>query len=297
MVVYRHEARISERLNPRLFTLLQTEMLRTQLPLLPNGINAGRLNKVLDVGCGLHQWGKDLYHMLVKQVGQELVESVAIDGLDRNSALLSQAQSELRMCRNNVHLYSADMFYLPEMLYQRYDLVQVRFLSPYVTPTAWPELLKQLRRAVKPGGWLVWIEPDLPMPLQDVPVWNQWLSWIGQAIETLGGSPGISAQMDTLFHNAGHWECIERSVTNIPLGFPSRIQGRVPAEVMSVLKERLIDLHSLLQATGVAPSKQANKTFTDMLDTFAWRRLQSTWTWHTIYGTKSLPFQARLVDA
>jgi hypothetical protein len=57
MIIHRHEARISNILNPRLFTLLQTEMLRSHLPLLPDGINASRLNKILDVGCGLHQWG------------------------------------------------------------------------------------------------------------------------------------------------------------------------------------------------------------------------------------------------
>src|SRR5581483_2102271 len=107
-------------------------------------VSLARLGTVLDVGCGLHQWGKDLFSAITEQAGKDLAKEVRIDGIERDEAVVAQANGQIRAGRGNIQVYQADMYYLPEMLHQRYDLVQARFLSPYVSPSDWPILLDQL---------------------------------------------------------------------------------------------------------------------------------------------------------
>jgi ubiquinone/menaquinone biosynthesis C-methylase UbiE len=274
-------------LNPFIFPILQSELLRPWLPLVPQGISLSHLGAVLDVGCGLHQWGKDLFHAM-KQADKESVNEVRIDGIEWHHAVLSHAQNHLpaSASRGQIQVHLADMYHLPETFYQRYDLVQVRFLAPYVSPSNWPTLLDRLVRAIRPGGYMVWIEPELPTPVPEVPAWNQWLSWTEQAVEDLGGSPGICSQMGALFNSVGPWEHVESNVTNIPLGFPPLVQGRVNEEQVATLRQLLEALSPMLRITEVASFEQVNSTLWHVLDAFAKRQIQSTWTWHTIYGKK-----------
>ncbi len=272
--------------NPRLFVDLQIELLRRWLPLAPQGVKLAHLNAVLDVGCGLHQWGKDVFRAMMEQAGRDLIEGVRIDGIEHDEVVVTQANSGIRAGRGNVQVFLADMYDLPEILHQSYDLVHARFLSPYVPPSNWPTVLDQLVQAARPGGWVVWIEPELPAPMPAVPAWDQWLSWSEQAVQRLGGSPTISQQMEDVFRCAGTWEHIESNVTTIRLGFSSRVQGRIGDEQMRKLHRQLSALHPLLLAAKVASVQQLDETLSQVLEAFAWRQLQSTWTWHTVYGRK-----------
>src|ERR1700681_3081274 len=53
-------------------------LLRTHLPLVPDWISLAQLTEVLDVGCGLQNWGRDLYHLMIEQAGEALVTDVCI---------------------------------------------------------------------------------------------------------------------------------------------------------------------------------------------------------------------------
>ena len=83
---------------PRAFDALQ-DFVQRSLPLLPVHIPLASLTQVLDVGCGRHLWGRDLFRTMVEQAGPELVADVRIEGIERCPTIVQAARQGLRMGR------------------------------------------------------------------------------------------------------------------------------------------------------------------------------------------------------
>jgi ubiquinone/menaquinone biosynthesis C-methylase UbiE len=272
--------------DPLLFDSLHL-LLRKHLPLVPPEVSPAHLNTVLDSGAGFHQWGRDLFQTMLKQASPELIRCMMIDGIDHDSHMIQLAKSQLRAGRGHVRLHQEDMLHLPAAFTRRYTLVHARFLAPYVTVSAWPALLNELVRVCQPGGWVVWIEPEMPTNTPQAPAWNQCLFWIKQAIDGMHGSHGITASMEGLLRRAETWSQVTTQVHTIPLSTFSRLQGRMTTKQMAPLHRPLLALHAFLQTTQVASEQQLTACMDELLEEILMRKVESQWTWHTVSGRKA----------
>jgi len=273
------------RLDLQLFEALHLH-LHTYLPLIPPGISLAWLTSVLDVGCGLHLWGRDLFRVMLEQGGHDLVADVRIEGIDNHPDMVRVANQQMRSGRGRVAALPGDMFHMPADFSGRYDLVHARFLSPFVAPHAWPALLEELVRVCKPGGWVVWCEPALPTKGEQTSAWNQWLDWIEQAIAQMGGSPQIAMSMQDLFRQIDSLQEIEIQKTAIPLQKTAVRQGFLTAEQVHTLHGRLLAFHSYLQAAGVASPRLLARGLQQVEEEFNMRTIASRWEWYTLSGRK-----------
>jgi SAM-dependent methyltransferase len=255
----------------------------SSLPLIPPGIALARLTSILDIGCGLHLWGRDLFRAMVEQGGHDLVTDVHIEGIGHHREMVRQANRQMRAGRGRVTALVGDMFHLPADFSDRYDLVHVRFLAPYVAPLVWSALFEEVVRVCKPGGWVVWSEPALPTKGERTPGWNQWLDWIEQAIRNTGGSPHISASMEEVFRQVGSWHGMEVQKTSILL-HSAMGQGYLTIDQTQILHRWLQALHSLLLAARVASPRLLAQGHHQVEEELVSRAVSSHWDWYTLSG-------------
>ncbi|MBO0783075.1 MAG: class I SAM-dependent methyltransferase, partial [Ktedonobacteraceae bacterium] len=193
--------------------------------------------------------------------------------------------------RGNVVALLQDIYHLPAHLYQRYDLVHARLLAPSVPPRRWPRLLHEMVWACKPGGWVVWSEPELPVCLPvclpKTPAWNQWLTWCEQSLLVLGGSPAIAPQMETLFRQAGRWRYVLHSQCFVPLSLAAYTPTPLRTDQLARLRGLFRALCPTLLAAEVATPKALDAGIEQVLEELRTRHVQSQWRWHTISGRKA----------
>ena len=272
-------------LDPLLLDALHV-LLRTHLPLIPDWISLAQLTNVLDVGCGLQNWGRDLYHVMIEQAGEALVTDVRILGIEQDEVLVRLANSQTRSSRGNVIAQQADVYQLPASLTGRFDLVHVRFLSPWVTPADWPALLEAMSRVCKPGGWVLWTEPTLPTMREQTPAWNQWLIWLEQVLVFSGGGIIPGEQMERVLAQAGPWRRVEQQTRHLPLSTYSRLHCMLTNDEVQRLGEWLHLLLPCLHAANVATPAMLTTGVEQVVQELRMRQVDSLWAWHTISGQR-----------
>jgi SAM-dependent methyltransferase len=272
-------------LDPLLLDALHV-LLRTHLPLVPDWISLAQLTEVLDVGCGLQNWGRDLYHLMIEQAGEALVTDVHIVGIEQDEVLMRRALLQTRSSRGNVMTQQADVYQLPASFTERFDLVHVRFLSPWVTPADWPALLEVVSRVCKPGGWVLWTEPTLPTIRAQTPAWNQWLIWLEQVLVFSGGGIIHQEQMERAFAQAGPWLRVEQHTRHLPLSTFSRLPSMLTDDEVQRLREWLRLLLPCLHAANIATPAMLTKGLEQVVNELRTRQVESLWAWHVISRQK-----------
>lgn len=268
----------------RLVAAMQ-EYVQRSLPLLPADISLASLQQVLDVGCGRHLWGRDLFRTMLEQAGPELVADVRIEGIDSCPQMVQMARQSLRTTREQVSVSQGDLFHLPATSSECYQLVQMRFLCFSIPPSAWPLALAQLYRVCAPGGTVVWLEPALPTTEKTTPGWEQLMHWISRAVSIHGGTAGLETTMDWLFQQVGPWSRIRRTRIELPLLTMTPIQGVLPLESRQVFKGWLEDVRLWLVSSGI-PAPLVEQGIQAVLEELTQRRIQSIWPWTILVGTK-----------
>jgi Methyltransferase domain len=271
-------------IDPRLFDALQV-VLQKHLPVIPPGIPLAKLTTVLDAGCGLHQWGKALFRVMIEQAGPDLVSDVLIEGVELRPDIAQTANAQIRTGRGQVFVSQGDVFHFPANRTERYDLVHARFLAPYISPHDWPALLAGLVHMCKSGGWVVWIEPAFPTKGERTPGWNNLLDSIERVVAQLGGSPQIVGSMETLFHQSGSWKVIKTSNVSIPFSTISSASGSLLIEQYRTLRSQFLALRPVMIAGGIS-TDTFEHIFQEVLNEFNTRTVASQWMWKAIYGQK-----------
>ncbi|WP_052889527.1 class I SAM-dependent methyltransferase [Thermogemmatispora carboxidivorans] len=156
--------------------------------------------RVLVVGCGSGSWALEL---------ASLYRGVEVLGIDSHPELIKRAQA-WAWARNLQHVSfqvvtDVESLALPTA---SFDLIYGRLLSPCLPPKAWPRLLAECCRLLKPGGKLSLIESEGPLTTS-LAVEHGWclvskaLQRAGRSFSVDGRHLGITVVLPRLLRQAG----------------------------------------------------------------------------------------------
>jgi|SRR5579883_451797 ubiquinone/menaquinone biosynthesis C-methylase UbiE len=110
------------------------------------------INTVLDIACGPGGWVIDVATQY---------PHVDITGIDISNIMIQYANSFAQL-RNlsNAHFRVMNALQPLEFADESFDLVNARFLLGFMSPPAWPKLVQESKRILRPGGTLRLVESE-----------------------------------------------------------------------------------------------------------------------------------------
>lgn len=160
--------------------LLDQDRMVTQMMggLFPERSDLDGIKRILDLGCGPGGWTQEVAFAYPE------IEIVGID-ISQTIIAYAQAQAEVQGLRN-AHFQVMDATQPLTFENQSFDLVNARFISGFMLPTTWPQLLNECRRVLRPGG--IMRLTDSESPIANTPAFVQLYTWINQAFMLAGRS-------------------------------------------------------------------------------------------------------------
>jgi len=168
--------------------------------LFPQDIDTSAIQNVLDLACGPGGW--------VQDVAFEH-QDMAVIGVDSRQAMLVYARSLARVQGlDNASFEFMDILRPLDFVENSFDFIQGRFLCSALPAAAWPGLLHECVRMLRPGGIIRLIEaewPDTNSPaVQRLgAIVAQALRQVGRNCSPDGQTPGATAMLVPFLRDAG----------------------------------------------------------------------------------------------
>ncbi|KAF3921355.1 hypothetical protein ABW20_dc0103711 [Dactylellina cionopaga] len=126
--------------------------------LLPPAIpDHGNLTAVADIATGTGIW--------LTQLSHDLPKTVTLHGYDITDRLFPDPSA----LPSNVSFSLLNILEpVPESLYEKYDVVDIRGLCLVLKADEWDGVVKNVAKMIKPGGYLVWVDTD-PSSAKSIP--------------------------------------------------------------------------------------------------------------------------------
>lgn len=130
--------------------LAKQDRLLTQVSFFPEPIEIDPLHTVLDIACGSGGWALELAHRYPQ---------MKVVGIDTSERMIDfdQVQAEVKGLKN-VTFQIMDALKPLDFPDQSFDAINARLLFGFMKRDAWPALLQECSRIVRPGGYLVLTE-------------------------------------------------------------------------------------------------------------------------------------------
>jgi ubiquinone/menaquinone biosynthesis C-methylase UbiE len=168
--------------------------------MLPRFVVPTRGTHVLDIGWGM---GESVYELALKYPASHII------GIDRDESTVTYAQSLVSGLSNvSVYMQKIPQFDDTLLTPASCDLIYLHFLAGEITLQQFPQLFLSLSRFLRPGGFLVWTEAELPITTSLA--FQRLCSLLLQAlrvrkyIQSQGNSVGLTALMGNLLSEAGY---------------------------------------------------------------------------------------------
>ena len=109
-------------------------------------VDVDRVDDVLDVGCGPGGWALQVAHTH---------RDINVVGIDISQKMITYASTQAQVqCLDNAHFYVMDATQPLHFPSRRFDLINMRLGSTFMTPSVWPSFLQECRRLLRTGGIL-----------------------------------------------------------------------------------------------------------------------------------------------
>ncbi|CAI6337058.1 unnamed protein product [Periconia digitata] len=172
--------------------------------------------RVLDCGYGQGHW--------VVQFAEEYDESEVL-GIDIFTPNLPEQPENLELSGYNLNdrLNDAGLFER-----NAYDLIHSRFVGPGIKSNRWESYIQDMRRLLKPGGWVQMMEyyPNIQSDsglLSDQSALTRWWTTYANAMERSNRDPRIGQRLQPLLTGAG-LRNVHGARISLPIGaWPSGI--------------------------------------------------------------------------
>ncbi|KAG0353330.1 hypothetical protein BG005_007368 [Podila minutissima] len=128
------------------------------------------IDRILDSGCGLGEWTMEM---------AKEYPNASVYGVDINPGLFPSAQTPVP---SNCHFTQSNILGRMSFPDHYFDFVYQRFLYLGLTVDDWPVALKELRRVMKPGGWIELFEPCMRVHRAG-PRTREVMRWISRLLQ------------------------------------------------------------------------------------------------------------------
>lgn len=167
--------------------------------LFPPDIDLSNIHSVLDVGCGPGGWVLDVAHAYPK---------IKVTGIDISKLMAEYARAQARVqWLDNATFIAMDALKPLEFPGNSFDLVNARFISSFTPKTAWPGVVQEFLRVLRPGGVIRLTEPEFPIsnsPAVEnlVAMFARAMQKAGQSFSPDGRLMGITPMLSHFLRNA-----------------------------------------------------------------------------------------------
>jgi ubiquinone/menaquinone biosynthesis C-methylase UbiE len=170
--------------------------------LFPHGLDVSAVQDVLDLACGPGEW--------VLAVA-EAYPTMRVTGIDQNAIMIQFARS-LSQAVPTVRFAVMDALEPLAFSDATFDLIHARFIAGFLPTKAWPKLLAECLRVLRPGGILLLVEGEMalttsPAVEQLSGLFTRALRAVGQSFSPDGRHLGITAMLRRLLTKTGFLSC------------------------------------------------------------------------------------------
>ena len=123
--------------------------------LFPEQFDISNTHDILDIACGPGGWVLDVAHTYPK---------IQVTGIDISKLIIEYARAQAKVqWLNNAHFQMMDALKPLEFPDNSFDFVNARFLFGFMSKEAWPQLMRECLRILRPGGTLRLTECESPL--------------------------------------------------------------------------------------------------------------------------------------
>src|SRR5579863_2078543 len=169
--------------------------------LFPDRLDLSKIHDALDIACGPGGW--------VQEAAQAHPE-IEVMGIDISQRMIEYAQAHARVRKlNNAHFHVMDALRPLDFPDETFDLVNARAIFAFMPKEAWPRLLQECLRILKPGGVMRLTEVE--WGFANTPAFESYCSLSHQAFKLAGRSfspnglhGGITPMLGRFLRDAGY---------------------------------------------------------------------------------------------
>ncbi|WP_376795806.1 class I SAM-dependent methyltransferase [Thermogemmatispora sp.] len=261
--------------------LMQQDRLLTEAMggLLPEeGIGLPEAGRVLDLACGPGGWALELAYRFPR---------TEVVGIDLSAQVIEHARTQARSRGlENVRFLVGNVMEPLDFPDASFDLINGRLLFGFMLPAAWPRLLAECYRLLKPGGLIRLTETE--PPLTTSPAFERFsalgteaLKRAGQSFSVDGRHVGITPVLPRLVRQAGFQQVRLRATA---LEWSMGTEGHYP-----VFKDYLIGLELVqpfLVKVGMATREELEHLYQLAVAQMQQEDFCAVWTLLTVWGRK-----------
>lgn len=185
--------------------LLQQDQLMTEHlgGLFPERSDMTGIERILDLACGPGGWALQCAHTYPE---------ITVVGIDKSHRVIAYAQTQAFVHgTTNTHFQLMDILTPLDFPDGSFDLINARLILGFMTPTAWPKLLQECRRLLRPGGILRLTEAEYGLAngrtFERVSaLFTTALYKAGQSFSPDGRHIGITPMLGRLLRQGGYQE-------------------------------------------------------------------------------------------
>lgn len=178
--------------------MMQDRLLTREMGgLLPQDVDPSTIHKVLDVACGPGEWVLDL---------ASAYQHMEVVGVDLSEKMVNYANSRKWP---NATFRIMDIRQPLDFPDNTFDFVNARLLLTFMPKEAWPQLLKECIRIIRPGGLVRLTESESAISnspafekIQAMTAHSLYLT--GRTFSPIGSQIGITPMLGSFLRNAGY---------------------------------------------------------------------------------------------
>lgn len=175
-------------------------MTREMGGLFPEREDLAGISRILDVACGPGGWTQEVAFAHPE---------IDVVGVDISSAMIEHARAQAKMQRlENVRFEIVDARKPLPFPDGSFDLINARLIVGFMLPSAWPALMSEYLRLLRPGGVLrltegEWAWTTSPAFERLQLLFTRALYESGQSFSPTGAHLGITPVLNRIMRNAG----------------------------------------------------------------------------------------------
>lgn len=170
--------------------------------LFPRQLDVSVVHDVLDLACGPGEWALAV---------ADAYPTMRVTGIDQSTVMVQFARS-ISQAVPMVNFEVMDILAPLAFPDESFDLIHARFICGFMPNEAWPKLLAECRRLLRPGGVLMLVEGEMAMTTSPAVerlsgYFTQALRIVEQSFSPDGRQLGITPMLRKLLTEAGFHSC------------------------------------------------------------------------------------------